>query len=76
MFESVAVVGAAGAVGTIICQLLESGKFPFRTIKFLASQRSAGRQLDFAGRPYTIEELRPEVFDDAGQAQLDRILEP
>jgi aspartate-semialdehyde dehydrogenase len=63
VFESVAVVGATGAVGRIICELLESRKFPFRSIKFLASRRSAGRQLNFAGRPYTIEELRPEVFD-------------
>ncbi len=63
MFESVAVVGATGAVGRIICELLESRKFPFRTIKFLASRRSAGRPVNFAGRPYTIEELRPEVFD-------------
>ena len=63
MFESVAVVGATGAVGRIICQLLESRKFPFRTIKFLASRRSAGKQLLFAGKSYTVEELRPEVFD-------------
>ncbi|MGO8690272.1 MAG: aspartate-semialdehyde dehydrogenase [Thermoguttaceae bacterium] len=62
MFESVAVVGATGAVGRIICQLLESRKFPFRTIKFVASRRSAGQPLSFAGKSYTIEELRPEVF--------------
>ena len=44
-------------------QLLESRKFPFRTIKFLASQRSAGKTITFAGTPYTVEELRPEAFD-------------
>ena len=42
MFESVAVVGATGAVGTIIRELLEARKFPFAQIKFLASDRSAG----------------------------------
>lgn len=63
MFDSVAVVGATGAVGTIIRQLLEARKFPFRTIKFLASKRSAGHTLTFAGRPYTVEEMRPEAFD-------------
>jgi aspartate-semialdehyde dehydrogenase len=62
VFESVAVVGATGAVGRIICQLLESRKFPFRTMKFVASRRSAGQALPFAGKSYTIEELRPEVF--------------
>jgi aspartate-semialdehyde dehydrogenase len=63
VFDSVAVVGATGAVGTIIRELLESRKFPFRKIKFLASARSAGKQIPFAGRQYTVEELRPEAFD-------------
>ena len=43
MFDSVAVVGATGAVGTIIRELLEARKFPFKQIKFLASRRSAGQ---------------------------------
>ena len=63
MIETVAVVGASGAVGTIICQLLAERKFPFKRIKFLASARSAGKTLRFAGREYTIEELRPEAFE-------------
>ncbi|MGA2031170.1 MAG: aspartate-semialdehyde dehydrogenase [Thermoguttaceae bacterium] len=63
MFESVAVVGASGAVGSIIVALLDEWKFPFQQIKFLASKRSAGKKICFAGRDYVIEELRPEVFD-------------
>jgi aspartate-semialdehyde dehydrogenase len=63
VFDSVAVVGATGAVGTIIRQLLEARKFPFKTIKFLASSRSAGHKLTFACKEHTIEELRPEAFD-------------
>ncbi len=63
MFDSVAVVGATGAVGTIICRLLETRGFPCRRIKFLASSRSAGKTIDFAGRSYTIEELKPPAFD-------------
>lgn len=63
MFDSIAVVGATGAVGTIIRELLEARKFPFKRIKFLASARSAGRELPFAGRTYKIEELKPEAFD-------------
>ena len=62
MFETIAVVGASGAVGRIILRLLEERSFPFRRIKFLASGRSAGKSLDFAGRQYTIEELMPDAF--------------
>lgn len=62
MYETVAVVGATGAVGTIIRELLETRKFPFKQIKFVASKRSAGKKITFAGRTYTVEELCPEVF--------------
>lgn len=62
VFDSIAVVGATGAVGTLILRLLEERKFPFTDIKFLASSRSAGKKLDFAGKQWTIEELRPEAF--------------
>jgi aspartate-semialdehyde dehydrogenase len=64
VFDSVAVVGATGAVGTIICQLLAERKFPCKRIKFLASGRSAGKTLKFAGRDYVVEELTPESFED------------
>jgi aspartate-semialdehyde dehydrogenase len=63
VFDSIAVVGATGAVGTIIRQLLEAHRFPFNDVKFLASRRSAGKPIDFAGRTYTVEELKPDAFD-------------
>ena len=63
MYDNIAVVGATGAVGSIIRELLEEWNFPFRSIKFLASARSAGKQLTFKGKQYTVEELRPEAFD-------------
>jgi aspartate-semialdehyde dehydrogenase len=62
VYESVAVVGATGAVGTIILDLLQKRNFPFKTIKFLASKRSAGKTIQFNGKPYTVEELTPESF--------------
>jgi len=62
VYESIAVVGATGAVGTIVLELLEKRNFPFKTIKFLASKRSAGKTLLFKGQPYTIEELTPDSF--------------
>jgi aspartate-semialdehyde dehydrogenase len=62
VFQSIAIVGATGAVGQLIRSMLEEREFPFREIKFLASGRSAGKTLEFAGETYTVEELRPESF--------------
>jgi aspartate-semialdehyde dehydrogenase len=64
MFESVAVVGATGAVGRIIRRLLEQREFPYTKIKFLASARSVGKQIEFKGQQVTVEQLCPEAFDD------------
>ena len=58
-----AVVGATGAVGRIILQLLEERDFPLDTVKLLASARSAGKTVTFRGQPHAIEELLPESFD-------------
>jgi aspartate-semialdehyde dehydrogenase len=63
VFETIAVVGATGAVGRIIRQLLEEREFPYRNIKFLASKRSAGTTISFKGQQHPVEELRPEAFD-------------
>src|SRR5438552_7896306 len=59
---SVAVVGATGAVGEIMRQVLSEHKFPLRAIKFLASERSAGKRIEFQGKTYPIELLRAEAF--------------
>jgi aspartate-semialdehyde dehydrogenase len=59
---SVAVVGATGAVGEIMRQVLVEHNFPLRAIKFLASERSAGKTIVFNGKKYPIEPLRPEAF--------------
>jgi len=63
VFDRIALVGVTGAVGTLIRELLESRKFPMQSVKFLASARSAGRQISFAGQQITVEELKPEAFD-------------
>lgn len=62
MFRTVAVVGATGAVGRIILQLLEERNFPAQQYRLFASARSAGQQVSFAGRTITIEELTHECF--------------
>jgi aspartate-semialdehyde dehydrogenase len=56
------VVGATGAVGEVMRQVLDEHAFPFRAIKFLASERSAGKRLVFKGKPYTVERIRAEAF--------------
>ncbi|GAB4139594.1 MAG: aspartate-semialdehyde dehydrogenase [Planctomycetaceae bacterium] len=63
MIESLAVVGATGAVGRIIIQLLEERDFPARKVKFLASARSVGQTLLFKGEEYPIEELTEDCFE-------------
>jgi aspartate-semialdehyde dehydrogenase len=59
---SVAVVGATGAVGEIMRRVLEEHHFPLRAVKFLASERSAGKPLTFKGKTYSVEPIRPEAF--------------
>ncbi|MFO1021263.1 MAG: aspartate-semialdehyde dehydrogenase [Planctomycetales bacterium] len=62
MFQNVAVVGATGAVGQIMLQLLEQRKFPAKNFKLVASGRSAGKTVTFMGKPHVLEELKPAVF--------------
>jgi aspartate-semialdehyde dehydrogenase len=59
---NVAVVGATGAVGEIMRQVLCERKFALRGIKFLASERSAGKAIQFQGKTYPVEAIRPEAF--------------
>lgn len=62
MFGTVALVGATGAVGQIMRQLLEERNFRARKFRFLASPRSAGTTLTFQGQQYTVEPLTKEAF--------------
>jgi aspartate-semialdehyde dehydrogenase len=62
VFDSIAIVGATGAVGGLIRSMLEERDFPHRKITFLASARSAGGTIEFAGEKHKVEELRPESF--------------
>ncbi len=60
----VAVVGATGAVGTIIRELLEDRKFPFTKIKFLASRPFGGQDAHVRrARRTRSRSLTPEAFD-------------
>jgi aspartate-semialdehyde dehydrogenase len=58
----VAIVGATGAVGVEFLHLLEARNFPLSELRLLASPRSAGKTVDFKGKPLTIEALTAESF--------------
>lgn len=60
----VAVVGATGAVGTKMIEMLEGSTLPIASVKLLASSRSAGKKASYNGEELTIEELVPESFED------------
>ena len=60
---SIAVVGVTGAVGQEFLSVLSDRNFPYRSIKLLASKRSAGKEMTFEDRNYVIEELNNDSFD-------------
>lgn len=60
----VAVVGATGAVGTKMIEMLEQSTLPIAEVKLLASARSAGQTRLVKGIEVVIEELVPESFTD------------
>jgi len=58
----VALVGT-GAVGSTILEILEERSFPVKSLKLLATSRSAGKKVQFKGREYEIEETTPDAFN-------------
>ncbi|XP_052205968.1 uncharacterized protein LOC127810492 isoform X2 [Diospyros lotus] len=59
---SLAVVGVTGAVGQEFLSVLSDRSFPYRSIKMLASKRSAGKRITFEDQDYVVEELTAESF--------------
>ena len=60
---NVAIVGATGAVGQKILQLLEESTVPINSLKLLASKRSVGKTYLFKGNEYKIEETTKDSFE-------------
>ncbi len=58
----IAVVGATGAVGEEFLSILAARRFPHRSLRLLASRRSAGTVVDFQGRKLLVEELNEDSF--------------
>jgi aspartate-semialdehyde dehydrogenase len=59
----VAVAGATGAVGIEMLKVLEERAFPAARVVALASSRSAGRRLPFAGSELVVQEMTPASFE-------------
>lgn len=60
----VAVVGATGAVGQKMREILEERNFPVKNLKLLASEKSVGRNLPFKGEEIPVELLKSTSFKD------------
>jgi aspartate-semialdehyde dehydrogenase len=61
---NVAVVGATGAVGEQLREVLEERHFPVGELRLLASERSAGQFLPFQGRQIRVDILKEDSFED------------
>lgn len=59
---NVAIMGATGAVGTELLQLLDERNFPIKTLKLLASSRSAGKEISFKGKAIAVEAVSADAF--------------
>ena len=64
---SVAIVGATGAVGEALLEILQERNFPVSQLYLLASERSAGKRLQFHGKSVQVQRL--DEFDFS-QAQI------
>jgi aspartate-semialdehyde dehydrogenase len=68
---TLAVVGATGAVGTVMCELLSTRKNVWGEVRLVASDRSAGRTIVVRGEELTVRRLTAEVFDGVDIAMFD-----
>src|SRR2546429_9265999 len=68
---TLAVVGATGAVGTVMCELLSARKNVWGEIRLLASPRSAGKTIVVRGAELTVQAMTEEAFDGVDVAMFD-----
>ncbi len=78
----VAIVGATGAVGEVLLDILVQRDFPIGELKPLASERSAGTSIAFRGKQHQVQLAEPAAFDGvdyvffAATGSLSRDLAP
>ncbi|MFC1898586.1 aspartate-semialdehyde dehydrogenase [Candidatus Cloacimonadota bacterium] len=61
---NVAIVGATGVVGQEVLKVIEERNFPFKELRLLASEHSAGKKLKCCKREIEVEELTRKSFKD------------
>ena len=66
-----AIVGATGAVGTVMRAIVSERPDIWGEIRLVASARSAGRKLEVRGREVVVQALTPEVFEGVDLAMFD-----
>jgi aspartate-semialdehyde dehydrogenase len=62
MSVNVAIAGATGAVGAEFLKLLDERGYPIKSLRLLASARSAGKTLKFKGEELPVSELKADSF--------------
>jgi len=68
---SLAVVGATGAVGTVMLDILSKRENVYGEIRLIASAKSAGKKLKCRGEELTVVALSPEAFEGIDIAMFD-----
>lgn len=60
----IAIVGATGLVGRTVLRVLEEKNLPISKYVFFASSNSSGKEILFQGKPYIVQELTENSFDE------------
>lgn len=68
---NLALVGATGAVGTVMIDIINSRENIWGEIRLIASARSAGKQIMVHGAPHTVVALSEGAFDGIDIAMFD-----
>ena len=68
---TLALVGASGAVGSVVLRILSQRADVWGEIRLVASPRSAGRELSVRGESVAVRELDAEVFEGVDVAVFD-----
>ena len=72
MAPTVAIVGATGAVGSVMIDIITKREsVPWGEVRLIASARSAGKKITVRGEEKTVVELAPEAFDGVDIALFD-----
>ena len=71
MKPNLALVGATGAVGTVMIDIINNRENIWGEIRLIASARSAGKKIAVYGKELTVVALSPEAFDGIDIAMFD-----